>query len=48
VGHNILHQHDENVVRLPDSLCGICHTPETAQRKGKLKNDPRNVTTSET
>ena len=26
VGHNILHHHEENVVNLSDSLCGICHT----------------------
>jgi len=26
VGHSILHYHEENVVNLSDSLCGICHT----------------------
>src|SRR5262245_28790272 len=26
VGHSILHQHEKDVVRLSDSLCGKCHS----------------------
>ena len=35
VGHSILPKHEENVVCLPDSLCGICHTANIAKRKGQ-------------
>ena len=32
VGHSILHQHEENVVTLSDSLCGISHVTNSAMR----------------
>ena len=32
VGHSILHQHEENVVTLSDTLCGISHVTNSAMR----------------
>ena len=33
MGHNILHQHDENVVTLSVSLCGISHVTNSQTKK---------------
>jgi len=41
VGHNILHQHEENVVSLSDSLCGISHTANRLSRERRKPDDTR-------